>query len=271
MLESSDVEIRRAADLGDAFAQAKMAGQTVGEERFRCAEKSAALGERDGFYYLGYCYLGGNGVGCRKDVERAKENFLVAAELEHVYVMVQFGKFFDNDDLQRFVWLGRAASNGASANFLKEMSGQIQNFSSGTGNANVVFVMGRTLKGQIDSEKRTIFGEGYRFDSRIGPANQALHFYEFQLQSYRKAVDSWTIIGLRNKVVKDIRKMIGKMIWDGREKAAYSEEKQSDGGFSCREEKVILDNKKTFIYEDTNYGISSFCFHPPRRVGRCFC
>jgi hypothetical protein len=60
------------------------------------------------------------------------------------------------------------------------------------------------------------------FLGTVGPANQALHFYEFQLQSYRKAVDSWTIIGLRNKVVKDIRKMIGKMIWDTREDAAYS-------------------------------------------------
>jgi hypothetical protein len=57
------------------------------------------------------------------------------------------------------------------------------------------------------------------------PANQALHFYEFQLQSYRKAVDSWTIVGLRRNVVKDIRKMIGKMIWDAREEAVYSEKK----------------------------------------------
>jgi hypothetical protein len=57
----------------------------------------------------------------------------------------------------------------------------------------------------------------------LGPANQALRFYEFQLQSYRKAVDRWTIVGLRNRVVKDIRNMIGKMIWDAREEGAYSE------------------------------------------------
>jgi hypothetical protein len=47
------------------------------------------------------------------------------------------------------------------------------------------------------------------------------------LQSYRKAVDSWTIVGLRNSVVKDIRKMIGKMMLDAREEAVYLEEKQS--------------------------------------------
>jgi hypothetical protein len=67
----------------------------------------------------------------------------------------------------------------------------------------------------------------YKFDTYIGSANQALRFYEFQLQCYRKAVDSWKIVGLRNRVVKDIRKMIRKMVWDTREEAAYSEEKQS--------------------------------------------
>jgi hypothetical protein len=85
------------------------------------------------------------------------------------------------------------------------------------------------LKGHIDNEERAFFGNGNRFNARIDSANQALHFYEFQLQSYRKAVDSWTIVGLRNKVVKDIRKMIGKMIWDAREEAAYFEEHQLAG------------------------------------------
>jgi hypothetical protein len=77
----------------------------------------------------------------------------------------------------------------------------------------------------MNNEKRTIFGEGLDFHTYVGPANQALRFYEFQLQSYRKAVDSWTIVGQRNNVVRDIRKMIGMMIWDAREEAAYSEEK----------------------------------------------
>jgi hypothetical protein len=218
-------EIRQAADLGDAFAQARMAGQTVGEERFRWTEKSAAQRERDGFYWRGHCCQ--YGFGCEKNVERAKENFLVAAELGHVYAMIQFGKFFDNDDPQRFVWLGRAASSLSPYSFLDEMSNQVLNFNFGTGHSNVMFAIGRALKGHINNEKRTIFGEVYSFDTYIGPANQALRFYEFQLQSCRKAVVSWTIIGLRSKIVKDIRKMIGKLIWDAREEAGYSEEQQS--------------------------------------------
>jgi hypothetical protein len=216
-------EIRRAADLGDAFAQAWMSWRTGREECFQWAGKSAAQGERDGFHYLGYCFR--DGVGCQKDAERAKENFLLAAQLCDVYSMLCVGKLFDNTDPQRFVWLGRAAASGDSLSFLEEMSDQIRKIDSGTGNAKVVFAIGRALKGHMNNEKKTIFGSCYKFYTYVGPADQALRFYEFQEQSYRKAVDSWTIVGLRNGVVKDMRKMIGKMIWDAREEAAYLEEK----------------------------------------------
>jgi TPR repeat protein len=72
-------EIRRAADLGDAFAQAWMAWQTDGEVGFRWAEQSAAQGERDGFFWFGHCYR--DGTGCEKDEKRAKENFLLSLEM----------------------------------------------------------------------------------------------------------------------------------------------------------------------------------------------
>jgi hypothetical protein len=215
--------VSRAADLGDAFAQARMAMETEDEERFLWAEKSAAQGERNGFYWLGRCYR--DGSGCEEDVERAKENHLVAAELGDVAAMVCVGRLFDKDDPQRFVWFGRAAANRRCISFLDEMRGQICNFNSGTGIAKVVFVIGRALRGSIDNEERAIFGEYYNFETYSGHAKQALQFYEFQLQSYQKAVESWTTIAMRNGVVKDIRKMIGKMIWDAREEAAYLEKK----------------------------------------------
>jgi hypothetical protein len=63
---------------------------------------------------------------------------------------------------------------------------QVRSFNSGSGHARVVFAIGRALKGHFNDEKRTLFGSGDNFDARIGPANQALHFYEFQLQSYQK-------------------------------------------------------------------------------------
>jgi hypothetical protein len=54
LLGSDFDEVGRAADLGDALAQAWMASvwRMGGEERFQWAGKSAAQGERDGFFQL---------------------------------------------------------------------------------------------------------------------------------------------------------------------------------------------------------------------------
>jgi hypothetical protein len=171
-----------------------------------------------------------------EDEERAKENFLAAAELGHARAMLLFGGLLGKVDPQRFFWLERAAANGYPFVLLNEMSDHVRNFSSGSGNAVVIFVIGRALKGRISNEKRTIFGKSYKFDTCIGSANQALHFYDFQ--SVLKAVDMWTAIALRNTVVKDIRKMIGKMIWDARRSSIFGRETIGQG-YSRRKESSV--------------------------------
>jgi hypothetical protein len=212
-------EIVRAADLGDSFVRTWLTWRSIVGERYKVAENSAAQGERDGFYYLGHCFQGG--YGCAIDLERAKENYLIAAELGSVSAMAYMGILLERNDIQRLVWLGRAAVGGESRKFLHDMIELICKFNSGQENANVVFVIGRALMGQINNDKGTIFGSDREFNICIGPANQALHFYEFQSQCYRKAVDAWTLIGLRFSVVKDVRRMIGEMIWDFRKRAEY--------------------------------------------------
>jgi hypothetical protein len=152
---------------------------------------------------------------------------LVAAQLGNVDAMLRYGALLDQTDPERFFWLGTAARTGNTWSFLEEMSEQIDKFNSGSGQANVIYAIGRALKGHIFNEKGTMFGNDYMYGHHIGAANQVLHFYEFQLQSYRNAVDTWTLVGFRNKVVKDIRKMIGKLIWDAREEAKYSVQKTS--------------------------------------------
>jgi TPR repeat protein len=78
--------LRRSAELGFAFAQALMAEETRGEEKFKFAQLAAAQGERDGFFWLGCCFR--DGEGCEKDLDKAKENFLLASELGHVSAMI---------------------------------------------------------------------------------------------------------------------------------------------------------------------------------------
>jgi hypothetical protein len=219
VLGGTDEEVRRCADDGHATAQSMMAWRTHGYVRFLWAHKSAAQDERNGYFWLACCYR--DGSGCEKDVHLAKENYMIAGQLGRIDAMLEIGHLLERTAPQRFFWFGSAAASGSAVTFLNEMFVAMSNFNAGSGPPDVVFAIGRALKGNIDKEKKTIFGSIYDFASLVVPANQAVQFYMFQLQSYRKAVDTWTIIALRNRVVKDIRKLIGKIIWDFRENAEF--------------------------------------------------
>ena len=113
--------------------------------------------------------------------------------------------------------MGRAALRGLPGTFLFYFAEQVEKFFSGSGNATVVCLIGRTLKGSIDVERKQIFGRDYSdFDSLIRPATQAVSFYDSQIKSARLAVDTWTLVATRLHVIKDMRIYIGKMIWEAR-------------------------------------------------------
>ena len=77
------------------------------------------------------------------------------------------------------------------------------------------------MKGHVNEEARTVFNSGYKFGSCTGPAKQAIAFYEAQIKASKDAMHAWTQVGFKLKVVKDVRKLIAKLIWDSREEALY--------------------------------------------------
>ncbi len=219
--------LRRSGELGYAFAQACLAGQTsaILEERFKFAELAAAQGERDGYYWLGWCFEGGHG--CQKNLCKAKRNYLIAAELGLVDSMINLGDFLDESDPQRWRWWGMAAKEGDDRSFLCEFVEQVEAFNLGAGNAAAIFQIGLALKGHVNVEARTILGDDClytddcSFDSCIGPAKQAIAFHDAQIKACRDAIHAWGLVGIRMKVMKDIRILIGRAIWDTREEARY--------------------------------------------------
>jgi TPR repeat protein len=217
--QADEAMLRFAAELGFAFAQARLAWLTQGEERFKFAQLAAAQGERDGLFLLGVCFR--DGRGCEKDLEKGKENFLRASELGHVMAILWLGNSFEVSVPQRWRWWGRAAALGGSWRFLDNFAEQVELFYSGYGNAAVMFAIGRALQGHVREHARTIFSSDYEFDSLIGPAKQAIAFYEAQIKSTKDAMRAWTLVGIKLKVVKDVRKLIAKLIWDSREEALY--------------------------------------------------
>ncbi len=214
--------LRRAAEMGNAFACSIMSGDVWDEneeEAFRFAQLAAAQHERDGFRELGFCFRAGRG--CEKDLNLAKQNYLISAELGHVYAARDFGRLLDESDPACWAWWSRAALLGSPVLFLDSFSEQVEKFFSGFGNATIVFLIGHALKGNIDMVKKEIFREDSDFDTLIGPANQAISFYDYQIKSARLAVDTWTLVATRVHVIKDMRIYIGKMIWQARFEANY--------------------------------------------------
>jgi hypothetical protein len=218
-----EAPLRRSGELGFAWAQALISMMADGfdaRESLLFAQLAAAQGERDGLYELGRCFR--EGTGCEQDLDKAKENYLLASKLGHVAAMRFLGDCFHESNPQRWRWWGQAAAlRSESSEFLYKFVKQVHRLNAGSGNAVVVFAIGRALHGHVHEEERIIFTEGSKFDIRIGPAKHAIAFFAAQLKACRKAVDCWTLVGLRFGVVKDIRKLIAKLIWDSREEALY--------------------------------------------------
>ncbi len=213
--------LRRSSEMGNAFACSTLSWTENKEEAFRLAQFGASQHERDGFYRLGFCFC--NGIGCEKDLNVTKENYFMAAELGHVWAADHYADMLDISDPARWLWWGRTASHDWPDSFLVSFSEQVEQFFSGSGNATILFLIGRALKGNIDVERRLIFGRGnYDVGFLISPANQAVSFYDSQIQSARLAVDTWTLVAIRLHLMKDMRIYIGKMIWESRFEANYA-------------------------------------------------
>ncbi len=214
--------VQYAAEMGNAFACSTLCGYFQFQHKdlaFRLAQQAANGCERDGFFWLGLFFE--KGIGCEKNETASKENYFIAAELGSGTAAERLGRMLGESDPTCWIWFGRAALRNQFLSFLGSFSEQVELFFSGCGNSSVVFLIGRALKRNIDVEKKIICDCSPRFDSWIGPANQAVSFYSSQIESARLAVDTWTLVSTRLRVIKDMRIYIGKMIWEGRFEANY--------------------------------------------------
>jgi hypothetical protein len=212
--------LKRAAEAGNALALAWMAKLTDGSECLKFSEQSTAHGERLGICLLGSCYE--YGYGCEKDLPRAKENYLRAADLGDVWAMSRVAFLSQLNTSECWVWHGRAARLGWAFPFFTHFEGQVLNLSCGNLKASgAVFAIGEALKGHVDVEKGTIFSESQRFKGRQDAAVEAVKFFDAQCKATVKAIDAWTIVGIRIGVVKDVRKLISLIVWNARQEANY--------------------------------------------------
>jgi hypothetical protein len=128
--------------------------------------------------------------------------------------MLLLAELFPESIPRHLFWLEAAsAASKRERGFERVVRLAVIDFERGEeGNANVVFAAGRLLS----KRKPRVFSPGF-----VRQMTQALEFYNCQLIACRKAVDNWTRVGIRLKVVKDVRKLIAELIWNDRDSASF--------------------------------------------------
>ncbi len=216
-------EIRRAAcDFGYSFAQSIMALHTDGDECFKFATEAHENGEANGTAILAYCF--DRGIGCAKDKKKAEE--LRAICEFSLGTAVLGAKLNAASDPERMRWALCAAKKGVRVGeVLSELYTNVvrkcNNFSLRKCRHDVLFAAGEILSGSVRLYKKKIFRVSDQYSSVIPHVVQAVHFYESQCQAAKDAVTAWFIVATRLGVVKDIRVLIAKMVWQWRKTGRF--------------------------------------------------
>ncbi len=228
-------DVLRSATLGFLVAQAKIASLTmhqirnldISEEQIKKFRENAASQ-----YIAGGLWRYGLEI---KNSEEANMCMMLAGELGFADASaIIASRLHDLGDPNAWIWWGRAARTDAES-FPVEFPRKVELFFSKRSKAGArhVFAIGFALEGQVDDVNRKIANleewdedeevglDEFKFDECLVPALLAIEFKVLQVKAARRAVDAWTGVGMRLKICKDVRKLIGKLIWDARSEASY--------------------------------------------------
>ncbi len=175
-----------------------------------------------GLFWLGDCYQ--KGIVVAIDLEIATTCFKRAIALGNIRSCHHYGMTFRDDQPEHFLWLGHYAS---ASNFpvafckstVKKIRAYCDNLNATLGP--VVFQIGKSLVGHVNSAEKTLFRQKRSDAEWFVAACLALSMYNSWCLLTREAVDSWTIIAHRNGFPRDVRRMVGHVIWESRSQGLY--------------------------------------------------
>jgi hypothetical protein len=214
--EGSILLVRRSAEMGYAPAQRDLS--VLAEERVEddmllmWAERAAAQGFPHGILRLSHCYR--KGFVCDQDEEKALELLRQAAELGCPKAQGKYGtRAYSECDWRRYHWWVLAAIGGyGRANLIRALAPLIPSFERGE-NGRILHTLAPVVKAHFLHEEGSLFGidvSGAEYFACDG----ILWLHGEMLGRAREALDCWSIVGRRCRVVKDIRVMIAKMAWE---------------------------------------------------------
>jgi hypothetical protein len=184
--EYSDLII--SSDLGYPIAQANLSKYL---KNIKLAELSIKGDEPFGHFALAYIY---STHGFIHDI---RDNYLIAANYGIKIAMYEYALLCDH--IEKWKWLIKCLPYKEDYICVNHFKGTEPSF--------VVFKIG-----QICRNDRTL-------DLK---RSRAINFYNFQILKYQEAVHAWSLCAKRLNLYKDLRILIGKMVWESRYDAVYS-------------------------------------------------
>jgi TPR repeat protein len=199
----------RSAQMGYAPAEAEMASvATSDDETFVWAQRSSAQGDRHGAFQLGWCLH--NGVGCVGDKARALELFRFAAECGRSDAQFWYGlRGFGEFDWERYYWQGLAALRGSCSGWVAAVLRLLLSFERGE-YGRILHTVALLIPLRLGVPKVLSHGPS---KSELEGLQRVLGLQSAMLNRTRRAVACWSVVGLRCGLVKDVRVMIAKMVW----------------------------------------------------------
>jgi hypothetical protein len=132
--------------------------------------------------------------GCAKDTKAAEALIRQAAELG-----------------QRYRWWGRATARNVNIGITRLISA-----AGGSGRSpRVVLELGAALSGRMDEEMEELF-EMVCDAKAVQAARLCIRRYEKWCEEAKEGVRCWLLAARRQGVVKDVRVMVARMLWEQR-------------------------------------------------------
>ena len=167
-----------------------------------------------------------DGEGCA-DQEKATGLCREAAELGHLWAQYEIGKRgFSENDPERYIWWGKAGAQGnqhAIDWLMQSAVSQLELFDNGGGSVRILFEIGAACKRCVGPQSEML-DRGVSIEE-FNAVSRVVVLYDKWCLDARRAIWCWIWAATKELgVAKDIRVLIGKMVWE--EKAAWCERRK---------------------------------------------
>lgn len=206
------------ASLGYPYAQARMAfwTQIHTNKGLDWAHAAANQGEREGYYAMSYCLL----KAANNKMDKTAHGFMIAAARSgDAFAMRCAGDFYDEWNWRRWYWWGKAAAvREVGIEFLSQFEKYVRLFQNNAqkSSAAVIYTIGRVF---LANDKEGVYFSRWRAEAGTSEhfaLHYAIGFYKDRKSWYMTAVQSWLVVARRLGICKDLRKLIGKLIWQAK-------------------------------------------------------